>query len=69
MSSPHWTSRGKTVADLIKELQSFENQDLEVRISVDGGDTSLPISLVGKVEDKYALLMNCETTLTAMRHT
>lgn len=68
MSSPHWPSRGKTVADLIKELQSFENQDLEVRISVDGGDTSIPISLVSKVEDKYALLMNCEATPTALRH-
>jgi hypothetical protein len=35
VSSPQWTSRGKTVASLIKELQSFENQDIEVRISID----------------------------------
>ena len=63
-----WTSRGKKVADLIKELQTFENQTLEVRISVDCGKTSMPISLVGLSEGKFALLMNCEGEPPALRH-
>lgn len=56
---PEWVTRGKTVRQLIEELQSFENQDLEVRISVDGGTTSKCISLVGK-SDGAVLLKNCE---------
>jgi len=68
MSSVEWASRGKTVADLIKELQTFENQDMEVRISTDSGDTSIPISLVGKIEDQYVMLMNCEDAPSELRH-
>jgi hypothetical protein len=56
MKNPDWTSKGKTVADLIRELLSFEDQEMEVRISLDGGDTSLPISLVGKSNGRYAVL-------------
>ena len=48
MINPPWTSKGKSVAQLIEELQTFENQEMEVRISVDGGETSVPISLVAK---------------------
>jgi len=36
---PEWVTRGKTIRQLIKELESFENQDLEVRLSLDDGDT------------------------------
>lgn len=68
MSSPVWTSRGKTIAQLIKELQTFDNQEMEVRISMDGGATSLPTSLLGKSEGKYALLLNCEEAPDALRH-
>lgn len=68
MSSPEWTRQGKTVKQLIEELQTFENQELEVRISIDSGDTSFPISLVAKNEDTYALLMNCEDTLNPRQH-
>lgn len=57
---PHWITRGKTVRQLIQELQSFENQDLEVRISIDGGETNKCISLVGKSNGK-AVLVNFET--------
>jgi hypothetical protein len=46
MINPNWTSKGKSVAQLIEELRTFENQEMEVRISVDDGDTSVPISLV-----------------------
>ena len=68
MKNPEWTSRGKTVAGLIKELLSFEDQEMEVRISLDGGDTSLPISLVGKSNGKYAVLQNCQDTPLPIRH-
>lgn len=56
----NWKVRGKTIRQLIRELQSFENQDLEVRISVDDGDTHKPISLVGKT-DGICLLTYCGT--------
>ncbi len=56
---PDWVVRGKTIRELIKELQSFENQDLFVEISLDDGDTHKPISLVGK-HGQICLLMNCE---------
>jgi len=68
MINPDWTSAGKTVAQLIKELRTFENQGMEVRISLDGGDTSYPISLVGKSNGKYAVLQNCQDVPTAARH-
>ncbi len=57
--TPGWVTRGKTVRGLIAELLTFENQDMEVRISLDGGDTHKCISLVGKLDGK-AVLMNCE---------
>jgi hypothetical protein len=68
MNNPNWTSRGKTIADLIEELQSFEDQTLEVRISCDGGTTSVPISLVGKLSGKYAVLQNCEDKPSVIKH-
>ncbi len=46
--NPEWVTKGKTIKQLISELQSFENQDLEVKISVDAGETFKCISLVGK---------------------
>ena len=64
---PEWTYRGKTIAQLIKELQSFEDQHLEVRISVDDGSTSVPISLVGKFGD-VALLLNSEDEPSVRKH-
>lgn len=57
--NPEWVWRGKTIEQLIKELQSFSDQSLKVEISMDGGDTSRPISLVGKVRGK-CVLMNME---------
>lgn len=48
MAPPAWVARGKTLRQLIKELQSFENQDLFVEISLDGSVTQKPISLVKK---------------------
>jgi len=68
MKNPTWTSRGKTVAQLIEELQTFEDQNLEVRISIDDGETSYPVSLVGKSGGKYAILRNCEDEPSIIVH-
>lgn len=59
LSNVNWISNGKTIQQLILELQSFENKDLFVELSLDGGDSSKPISLVGKIDGK-CVLMNCE---------
>jgi len=56
------------VAQLINELRTFEDQEMEVRISIDGGVTSLPISLVGKVDGKFAVLQNCQDAPTVVEH-
>ena len=53
---PEWINRGKSIRGLIKELQSFDDQDLEVQISVDDGNVRRPISLVGKVDGKCLLV-------------
>jgi hypothetical protein len=68
MTDPEWTSCGKSVSHLIRELLTFEDQEIEVRISVDGGETSLPISLVGKVNGKFAVLMACQDAPRPIRH-
>lgn len=51
-----WSTRGKPISQLIEELKRFENQSLEVRISVDGGRTHQPISLVGKKDGACVLM-------------
>ena len=57
-NKPDWIYGGKTIRQLIQELQTFEDQNLEVLISVDEGDTKKPISIVGKSDGK-CLLMYC----------
>jgi hypothetical protein len=68
MTDPEWTTRGKTIAHLIRELQSFEDQNMEVRISLDHGATSYPISLVGKYNNNYAVLSNQQFDPTPIHH-
>ena len=51
-----WERRGKTINDLIAELNSFEDKDLKVELSLDGGSSSRPISLVGKKDGKCMLI-------------
>lgn len=53
-----WIDRGKSIRQLISELQSFEDQDLIVEISVDDGGIRKPISLVKKSNGK-CLLVYC----------
>jgi hypothetical protein len=52
---PAWVFKGKTIRNLIEELQSFENQELEVRISVDAGDSHHAISMLRK-QREYCVL-------------
>ena len=54
-----WITRGKTIRGLIEELKTFENQDLEVRISTDDGLTNKAISMVMK-DGNACMLTNCE---------
>lgn len=56
---PAWVVRGKTIRELVRDLESFENQDMAVEISLDSGATHKPISIVGSKEG-YCLIMNCE---------
>jgi hypothetical protein len=56
---PSWVVRGKTIRQLIEELQSFDDQDMFVEISLDDGDTHKPISLVIK-SGQTCLLVNSE---------
>ena len=56
---PEWVVRGKTIRQLIKELQTFQDLDMEVRISIDDGETHKPISLVEK-SGNYCILVNSE---------
>ncbi len=53
--NPEWVTRGKTIKGLIEELLTFEDQNLFVEMSLDGGETSMPISLVRKVNSKCIL--------------
>lgn len=53
---PDWVLRGKTIRQLIAELRTFEDQDLLVEVSLDGGATHRPISLVKKSGSKCLLV-------------
>lgn len=51
-----WETRGKTIEGLIRELKTFGDQTLKVELSIDGGVTTKPISLVAKQDGKCVLL-------------
>lgn len=56
---PCWVTKGKTIRQLIEELKTFEDQNLEVQISFDEGKTHKPISILVK-RNGYCLLLNSE---------
>ena len=58
-NQPEWVTKGKTISQLVEELKTFENQELEVKISFDEGKTCKPISILAK-RDNYCLLLNSE---------
>ena len=51
-----WKAVGKTIRQLIAELESFDDKELLVEISIDGGVSGKPISLVGKKCGKCMLI-------------
>jgi hypothetical protein len=57
---PGWVKRGKTVRQLIQELTSLDDPDIEVRISLDDGETHKAISIVESVGKQYCVLINSE---------
>jgi hypothetical protein len=56
---PDWVTRGKTIRQLTEELKTFENQELEVQISLDDGETYKPVSILVK-SGGYCLIVNSE---------
>ncbi|GAA0802271.1 MULTISPECIES: hypothetical protein [Psychrobacter] len=47
-----WGEKDKNIAQVIDELKTFEDQDLTVMVSSDGGETLKPVKLLGKEFDK-----------------
>ncbi len=47
-----WSAKEKSIAQIIKELNTFEDQELMVMVSSDGGKTLKPVKLLGKEFDK-----------------
>lgn len=60
--TPAWSTCGKTFAQRIRELSSFEDHSPEVRRSVDDAATHRPISLVEKPGETAALVYCGEPT-------
>lgn len=56
---PNWVTRGKTIRQINSELQSFEDQDMDVRMSLDDGNSHRCISIVQRHGD-YCVLVNSE---------
>ena len=47
-----WGAKEKSIAQIIEELNTFEDQELMVMVSSDGGKTLKPVKLLGKEFDK-----------------
>ncbi|MFZ2554626.1 hypothetical protein [Psychrobacter sp. BF1] len=47
-----WGEKDKSIAQVIDELKTFEDQELIVMVSSDGGETLRPVKLLGKEFDK-----------------
>ena len=47
-----WGAKEKSIAQIIEELNTFEDQELMVMVSSDGGKTLRPVNLLGKEFDK-----------------
>ncbi|MDL9998627.1 hypothetical protein QTI24_08455 [Variovorax sp. J22P240] len=53
--TPVWVYQGKSIKQLIEELDTFENQNREVFISTDYGESRKPAGLVRKKGGYYLL--------------
>jgi hypothetical protein len=43
-----WGAESKNISQVIEELRTFEDQELTVMVSSDGGETFKPVKLIGK---------------------
>jgi hypothetical protein len=59
-NNPEWVIKGKTIKELIEEIERFPDLNMEVRISLNDGNTHKPVSIIGKI-DNYCVLMNSES--------
>lgn len=48
MAVIQWEDRQKSITQLIKELKTFEDQELVVMVLDDGGETFKSVKLLGK---------------------
>ena len=61
--NPEWVTSGNNIRGLIKELNTLKDQDMEVKISTDGGETFKCISIIikaGEDNSTFCALLNCE---------
>lgn len=65
--NPAWVYRGKSVRQVIEELRTFENLDLELLISIDCGDTRLPVDEINNIDEKFLVLKQEENSLVKKR--
>jgi hypothetical protein len=56
--APGWVAKGKTIARLVQELRTFDDQEWEVRISTGDGVRNHPTILVGR-HDGVCVLLRC----------
>jgi hypothetical protein len=47
-SDNQWGAASKNISQVIEELQTFEDKELTVMFSSDGGKTFKPVKLIGK---------------------
>jgi hypothetical protein len=47
-SEEQWGAAIKNINQVIEELQTFEDRELTVMVSSDGGETFKPVKLIGK---------------------
>ena len=44
----NWSAKNKNISQLVQELRTFENRELIVMVSSDGGETFNPVKSIGK---------------------
>ncbi len=47
-SEDRWGAASKNISQVIAELQTFEDRELTVMVSADGGENFKPVKLIGK---------------------
>lgn len=53
---PAWVYQGKSIHQVIEELDTFDNPDLEVLISIDYGENQAPLGAIKSKDGRYLVL-------------